>query len=1617
MYFIEDVFKILKFLENNPDSVITQNYLSQSTVYIDKLLALNNSLTLSADSLEANDQLTIQTSLNGRNNASSYFNSVLKQVPFNTYDYNKLLLFLIDWYSANRTILNLTAQANDPFTLTSEDLDLAIAGFGAEIFNEKIIRDKKVRAILLTSLCNLYKIKGSAASILRALQFIGFSNLTLREWWVARNPKDKNDLQLEGKVVSKGQYFDEVRGQWKLVDENVNTTETLTWKSFELRLAEIGEPHWMYKREEILSVDNDPNTKMKLPSITPYYSIIFNSNVEKINQILSVLERMISLEFCKYLFNTPYMYTTTIENYGDVVSILELWLAFNYAEVRAEEEIKYKHLTMFLHSKDIKYKEFNYPNSYEQLILWCSNTNNVPDYIIETYVPTVQVYYGAGNELIRWWNSETYRVGTPIPEIFYTVFKYPRTTIDVTKNSILCYNGNDTVEATTELDVTKILDNYDTLANKTPFVRTQIPNTDVVQPELLNVLQKDYSDLAYHETFHTIPLQYDTTSHDGSDLLPDSNGTKDDWKVDDQFYYKCISTNIWWRIPIELSWSSNVVLPTYPELNETVFYQGYLYRYVSKDKWIRYQAVPNLSPFSGATNTPGEEVYNISTTAIQYCVATDNYVHSFFSDTWTDTPIRINIYYFPVFDKNIILDLSDRYSADKVMRGTHALAKADYLDNITPTIGMKVLVCGTTSTPPIVYEYQTLTDGYGHSFNAWISTDIPFNTINLGVNSQLLNWVDEQTQLVQVTTELESEYTKVSEILIDSISAFINTNFRTTDIDFSGYFTKFNKSDDFMKVIEFFKPYRARMLFYALSVMFDDRLENTLATSEEIGITRLDQVIESFVPRHDTIFIHKETGLFNRIYSTDNPTVAYEEGIFNHWNEHHPRDPNIRASVTPEYAGSSPKEWQIGFCRNDPRIIFPPGILGYPETVTGDRLEYYDAYLNIPGQQVGPMNNPLTVSIVGLNKEEDLIVKGGATPVSIEQVQTKEGISIISVVDNGIEKPVHHRPVFIAIQEHTSECYPAKKNSCCDYFDTGCRFDGPTNPHLDRWDGTKWVPLPESLPHLDPGERNNGDTYCTPCGSELFTPDPSSINIPEKYIHSGVFHNSIIARGFESPYDWINGEWTKCKIVTKYNDNDEDQFVYGYNNLINDKLVHFRNKKTDYHYWKLIDSSNNILLKTELKNKIHEQIEEAGFLKQTPDYLIIEKNNYLNGNDVDLAGDSWNLLDGQTVIPGNFSNLKWVRFATQVDWASSSINIYPNSHGKVNQLEFDGTNLYQCISDNTWVRTQVETNWTDDSFVYPDSPKNYFQIIYRNSFLYVYVEIYSKYRQWVRIGCEESWDARFTIVVPDTQLQPSPLPPTQILPMNSSIFQFGATAYVYKTVNDYSGFSEEYCSVVVPFNETYRGIWEQYKFPGEIWCEKYSIWDEISPPIETVTFRDAVRRVPEWIYNTWQAFEPGYAQEATWQDLVDEGTTWADLEGSRYYQLPPLSELDWNGIRSNVFTTYQQYYNILSLRINMYNWPHFNGPFLNRESDIDYWNSYDKLELTGIVQRINDSRVPLNDDLSISVYDYGEPTPIDPSLWSYLPKEYMIHENSDDKVTEDDKRRLLEFGNQIVPPI
>jgi len=154
-----------------------------------------------------------------------------------------------------------------------------------------------------------------------------------------------------------------------------------------------------------------------------------------------------------------------------------------------------------------------------------------------------------------------------------------------------------------------------------------------------------------------------------------------------------------------------------------------------------------------------------------------------------------------------------------------------------------------------------------------------------------------------------------------------------------------------------------------------------------------------------------------------------------------------------------------------------------------------------------------------------------------------------------------------------------------------------------------------------------------------------------------------------------------------------------------------------------------------------------------------------------------------------------------------------NSPGYKSQRDCDNSYIYLCVENNVWIRIPIETSWAD-TYITPTSSSNGDGIIYRLGYMYMYVSRHN-FNKWVRYPVETSWVGSSILLSSET--------------LPTSYFSY-SNPYLYWTVM-VSNTDDYICPNVIPFLETYHGIWELNKPAGEVWCSNHSVWDQVSTSI------------------------------------------------------------------------------------------------------------------------------------------------------------------------------------------
>lgn len=943
MFTETDFLKIMQFLKDNESFNVTNkkevpvNLLTQKTfLYDDEATTLKQSLNWDNEKGLSSDQLGLaQIALLSKARAQKYFKNVLNQVAFNTEDWSQATKMITDWYSANMTYIDVMKRSSDPFSLSDDHLDLAIKGFGAEVINKNSVPDKYKRALFLLALANLYKIKGTPESLYQSLSFINYHNAQIREWWVKKDSTDNSKLSYEGRVIKRGQLFNDESGQYELIDSKEYDLEVLGQEEFEFKKSQIADPHWWYRSEEILSIENNSQTKIKLPSITPYFSVVVPVDIQRLNIVLGIAERLLTDQFNSLLNGNQIREDIILSSYSDKISFLSLYLGFAYCNLVAADLRRYESLKTYLlnsTSDEINVKESDFSSiqgeyRYEQLILWINDNPEKVSLVSLSDYNVPDLYFGARNDLISWWDTLN-REGDP-PSIFSSHFKYPTELVNFSDLKIQCYNGQHDLTLIDNIIAKKVFKEYEDLLNE-PFVRekrdvsdpTFVASNFLAEPRTMIEVQRQFSKLSTQKVSDEI-CRFDDIKHDGSQLKPNSNGSYKQWAVDDEYYYFCISNNNWVRYEIEKEWEDVDVIP-YNSFGDNIItvgnksydnkigccipYNGYVYRHVACDKWIRSPLTESWN--NDTVNLPTSKGYigdlKITDDYIYECLfETNKWIRHDKDITWTtNDPDRQKIYSsseasFP------ILNLKNRYSARKILSGyapiksslslrlykglienqevivTHQTDKieisikqiqridsltarifiesenVDFINNtdsvtcpILTTELLKVISCNENNgSPYITVEYDNSSNGefaepiqgfierqyipcqmpvvykWNSLISRWQESDTPLASVSIGANNAFLNWIRD-------TNATAEEYQNVADNLLIEFSTYLVGKIRISGTDLADSYSRIQSNQIFLDIIEFFKPKRARLLYFGMYIEIKDRLHESISLSE-----------------------------------------------------------------------------------------------------------------------------------------------------------------------------------------------------------------------------------------------------------------------------------------------------------------------------------------------------------------------------------------------------------------------------------------------------------------------------------------------------------------------------------------------------------------------------------------------------------------------------------------------------------------------------------------------------------------------------------------------------------------------------------------------------------------
>lgn len=250
---------------------------------VDDLLAIFQYLKDKSNFLELEEVFQI-LSESEREKARALFTTVIDQIVHSTEDYKRLRKFLIDWYSTHRMLTTLQSQISDVYALPEAALDELLLSLGYNFINRPLFTKQK----FLLELIKLYKGKGTANTIIKLLEFLGFTDVDLVEYWLTAIPTDGGGY---------GGDFDLV-----FRSETVSSdTKTATkWPDLQYDDVVAGDAHWMLSKDEMKSLITA--NKISVPSKTPYFSYRPNYSQRILEGTLSIINRLIHTQYHEGIF-------------------------------------------------------------------------------------------------------------------------------------------------------------------------------------------------------------------------------------------------------------------------------------------------------------------------------------------------------------------------------------------------------------------------------------------------------------------------------------------------------------------------------------------------------------------------------------------------------------------------------------------------------------------------------------------------------------------------------------------------------------------------------------------------------------------------------------------------------------------------------------------------------------------------------------------------------------------------------------------------------------------------------------------------------------------------------------------------------------------------------------------------------------------------------------------------------------------------------------------------------------------------------------------------------------------------------------------------------------------
>jgi len=254
-------------------------------------------------------ELTTTLATSEKEITNSFFEQILDQQTFNSEDYRRLRTMIIDWYSSHKTISTTQKLVSDVHTLPDKHLSELFKSFGFPIGLNLVPLTSKANFFL--DLVNFYKKKGTPETLVDVLDYYGFSDTDLIEYWLQ---KDQH-----GNIIFRGTSVRLASaGSTLLLDSDVPYDKLVST-----------DPHWFQTKDQIENLIQ--TKKINLPSKTPYFSLSSIFSLFTITISLSILFRVVEDQYDRYMAGQEIANNILVKNLGLILPILDVYVGTIYA--------------------------------------------------------------------------------------------------------------------------------------------------------------------------------------------------------------------------------------------------------------------------------------------------------------------------------------------------------------------------------------------------------------------------------------------------------------------------------------------------------------------------------------------------------------------------------------------------------------------------------------------------------------------------------------------------------------------------------------------------------------------------------------------------------------------------------------------------------------------------------------------------------------------------------------------------------------------------------------------------------------------------------------------------------------------------------------------------------------------------------------------------------------------------------------------------------------------------------------------------------------------------------------------------------------------------------------